>query len=167
MNKLNFYQEISTLLDGRVAIGGSMSLIAHGDKSMPKNYVPGDIDLCIENENSMTAVHHYLLEQGYVQTLNFTRPYMFTVRAQYVKGAEKRDFFIVPSLLDRYSTEIDGVRYTTPQIIWTARGFYAGVGSLKSHDQIVQAGMCNHYPRPGMTLRRVIKNLIKDIKSVL
>lgn len=157
---------IHTVVMGRVAIGGSMSLIAHKDATVPAGYQPGDIDLCLSCEEDLTTIHEYLTVQGYTRTLNLPHHHMFTVRAQYCKDGEKHDFFIVPAL-DEFQSTIDGIQYISPCIVWAARGFYAGVGSHKAYRQLVDGGLVVDNPRLAMSARATVKRIIKDIKYII
>ena len=166
MEKFTFYSIVDKLVDGRVAIGGSMALIAHKDPTVPAGYKPGDIDLCIESEEDLQTIHEELTKEGFKMSLDIPNPYMFTVRRQYKIGKEKFDFFVVPNV-ESLKTEIDGFNYCHPSIVWAARGFYAGVGSSKAYFQLVNGGLINNNPRPKMKLKTFIKRMIKDLKSVL
>ena len=166
MEKLTFYSLIEELVDGRVAIGGSMALIAHKDPTVPAGYKPGDIDLCITSEEDLQYIHEQLEAKGFEVSLDIPNPYMFTVRRQYKKDGEKFDFFVVPGIVNLMS-KIDGRNYCHPSIIWAARGFYAGVGSSKAYFQLVDGGLINNNPRPKLRFKTFIKRVIKDLKSVL
>lgn len=164
-SKMSFYHNIEALVDV-VAIGGSMSLLAQNDPTVPADYVPGDIDLCISSEEDLQIIHEYLVAQGYTMTLDIPSPYMFTVRRQYKRDGEKHDFFIVPGI-ENIRVNVDGIYYTHTGIVWAARGFYAGVGSVKAHSQLVSGGFITDNPKPVMSFKRLVKQLVKNIKFLL
>lgn len=166
-NHYHFYLWVCQLIgSANVAIGGSLSLMAQNDPTVPSGYKPGDIDLCISSEEDLEVIHEALTAAGYKMTLDIVNPYMFTVRRQYKKGGEKHDFFIVPNI-SNLSVKVNGVNYSHTGIVWAARGFYAGVGSQKAYQQLVDGGYVVDNPKPTMTLKRRVKSLIKSITSVL
>lgn len=161
-SKLEFYHVIHDVVDGRLAIGGSMTLIAHKDPTVMPEYVHGDIDICLSSEIDIQLVHNYLMANGYEQTLDIKNPFMFTVRTQYKRGGEKHDFFIVPAI-ETLRSEIDGVLYAHPSITWAARGFYAGIGSHKAYSQLVAGGLVNDVARHKYSVRHEITKIVKYI----
>ena len=164
-DKLNFYHYIAGMVDV-VAVGGSIALLVQNDPTVPSDYVPGDIDLCIASEEDMQIIHENMIADGYVMSLNIDNPYMFTVRRQYKRDGEKHDFFILAGVA-KLSSIIEGVCYIHPSVVWAARGFYAGVGSSKAFGQLVDGGYITNTPKPMMSLKSKIKRIIKDLKFLL
>jgi deoxycytidylate deaminase len=146
------YNTLSYLVSSRIAVGGSYSLMAFNDPTIPNDYKPGDLDLVISNQGDMNMVHEYLVDNGFTQTIWVETSFAFTIKAQYKKDGEKFDFFIVPGLdhLSEYRVEF-GARCVHPSVAWAARGFYAGIGSKKSLNQLQEGGLIDNTPRPDKT----------------
>jgi hypothetical protein len=162
--KLEFYHTIIAIVGKHnVAIGGSMSLLAHKDPSVSPDYVPGDIDLCIGSEYHLMLIDQHLKSLGYTMTLDIPTPFGFTVRRQYKLGVEKHDFFINPDLGNLIS-DIDDITYINTSVVWCARGFYAGLGSDKAWNQLVNSGLIGPHKRFKMSFRQKIKKYIVELK---
>jgi len=163
------YLGLRNELDDRIAIGGSTALVVRGE--LPSNYTPGDLDLCIEHESQLSIIDSYLTQRGWVKSIDLPNGNAFTVRRQYKLDGEKVDFFLIPDL-DRWVDYIDGNVYVKSQVIWAARGYYAGVGSEKAQQQLVTNGMIrpfvpNSTPNSKLSKRQVIRRIIGDIKHLI
>jgi len=163
------YLGLRSQLDGRIAIGGSTALVVRGE--LPADYKPGDLDLCIEHEIQLSIIDTYLTQRGWEMSIDIPNGNAFTVRRQYKLDGEKVDFFIIPDL-DRWVDYMDGNVYVKPQVIWAARGYYAGVGSDKAQNQLVKNGMIrpfvpNSTPNSKLTKRQVIRRIIGDVKHLI
>lgn len=162
------YQALNILLQGQIAIGGSTALVALGE--LPSTYKPGDIDFCVQEE-AMTTITNYMELAGYHVTMDLPDKPAFTVRKQFKLGGDKVDFFIVPRVSE-WMVNVDGVNYTKPAVIWAARGYYAGVGSEKAQNQLVNNGMIkpfvpNTTPPTTLTRKQVLRRIIMDVKHLI
>jgi hypothetical protein len=164
----DLYPALDMITQGHIAIGGSTALVAHGE--LPDSYKPGDVDYCVD-EASIPAITEFMLGLGYHITIDISGGAAFTVRLQFMKDKDKQDFFIIPRLRE-WSTEINGVRYVKSAVIWSARGYYVGVGSAKAQSQLVENGMIrpfapNSVPVYKLTRKQVIRRIIGDVKHII
>ncbi len=133
----NLLEVLTDCLGKSFAIGGSTALVVAGQ--LPKDYIPGDLDIVVSSENSVAILSEYLLFRGWEVSLDFPTSRGFGVRKQWKKNGEKLDVFITPSMR-KWSFEEDGYLYLKPEVIWAARGYYAG-NNAKAYGQLVEHGM--------------------------
>jgi predicted nucleotidyltransferase len=111
------------------AVGGSLALNQGTDKS--------DVDLIVRDFAVINKLIDGLKSSEYI---GLTSDHAFRPVAQVMFNGVKIDVFIVPNLIE-WSEFRDNVRYIKPEVVWAARGFYAGLGAMKAQNQLVNAGI--------------------------
>ena len=111
------------------AVGGSLALGQGTDKS--------DVDLIVRDFAVINKLIDGLKSSEYI---GLTSDHAFRPVAQVMFNGVKIDVFVVPNLIE-WSEFRGNVRYTKPEVVWAARGFYAGLGAMKAQNQLVNAGI--------------------------
>jgi len=111
------------------AVGGSLALGQGTDKS--------DVDLIVRDFDTIGKFIDGLDKPIY---RDLSSDHAFRPVAQVYVGEVKVDVFIVPNLIE-WSEFKGDVRYIKPEVVWAARGFYAGLGAMKAQNQMVDAGI--------------------------
>ena len=111
------------------AVGGSLALGQGTDKS--------DVDLIVGDFQTINKLIDGLDKPVY---RGLSSDHAFRPVAQVYIGEVKVDIFIVPNLIE-WSVFKGNVRYIKPEVVWAARGFYAGLGAMKAQNQMVDAGV--------------------------
>ena len=111
------------------AVGGSLALGQGTDKS--------DVDLIVRDFDTIGKFIDGLDKPIY---RDLSSDHAFRPVAQVYVGEVKVDVFIVPNLIE-WSVLKGDVRYIKPEVVWAARGFYAGLGAMKAQNQMVDAGI--------------------------
>jgi hypothetical protein len=136
-------EQILAALQGKITImlGGSSSLYVRGLSTK----VPGDLDLIImpnQFQDACTAIE----AMGGIIWLDHPDSVGFDLRRQYKIGDEKVDLFIVG--MNPPVDRIGDYYYAKPEMVWAARGYYAGKGSKKYQDQLIAGGFWTEDRRP-------------------
>ena len=113
----------------KFAVGGSLALGQGTDKS--------DVDLIVSDSDTIGKLIDGLEKPVY---RGLRSDHAFRPVAQVYVGEVKVDVFIVPNLIE-WSEFKGDVRYIKPEVVWAARGFYAGLGAMKAQNQMVDAGI--------------------------
>ena len=168
MNKAQI--EVWKKLNGRfdrqtkVIVGGSTALHVRGLQLRK----PQDLDLCVSPQ-----VFHYveraMEELGAEITLDRPHSSGFNLRRQYKLDGHKYDFFLV----GKYFTSFDyikGIPFVNPEVVWAARGYFAGQGHSKALLQLEDEYMITKKPVVKEVveqswLKCLVNRILKPFKS--
>jgi len=153
MNKEQILTALSTRIT--VMLGGSSSLYVRGLTTK----VPGDLDLIVM-PNQFQDACKCIEDLGGIIWLDHPESVGFDLRRQYKIGDEKVDLFIVG--MNPPVDRIGDYYYAKPEMVWAARGYYAGKGSTKYQDQLIDQGFWTEDRRPKKRQRKL--TFIKKVK---